>query len=489
MDTFEKTLIRRTEQSVAAVKDAIVWFYAVFLFEPAENNRLIVTDLVQPKHYAMLQNAGGPKEKAALVRDAVVKLDYLSAKLEDITDGYANALRIADGNVPGNIRSALGKEIDQFHRRVKASLYRTMQDCFNRRSTAYETANRVSETYAAELVRLNLQAKACYSKAAWYRIAEICADGREDIGFRWKLTPSEGTCELCAARKDRVFSLSELQNIDALPPGHPNCRCELIPTVIGTSETELWYDPLLRIPSDAGKLIHLFRAAQLERFTKAIRENDVRAGLDWLTLGTIEGLFGSLSANASAMLAEPSFYTIGNWATMGFFDLARDTFQPDEPLSLEHWLNSLALASIIAANYQAYRKSLEQTFKVYKTRVQDSNLIDKVLERGYKISREKVISIMQLEDGRIIWLEEGGLKHILERHASQFTDINIATSDIPSVIMQALQVGDYVNMQGTREIYRIFYKGKERYIAISVSNNGYIVGANPRVKNNKILKP
>ncbi len=207
MDTFEKTLMRRTDQSVAAVKDAIVWFYAIFLFEPAENNRLIVTDLIQPKHYAMLRNANGPKEKAALARDAVVKLGYLSAKLEDITDGYANAFRIADTNVPRNIRSALGKEIDQFDRRVKASLYRTMQDCFNRRNTAYETANKVSETYAAELVRLNLQAKAYYSKAAWYRIAEICADGREDIGFRWKLTPSEGTCELCAAQRDKVFTL------------------------------------------------------------------------------------------------------------------------------------------------------------------------------------------------------------------------------------------------------------------------------------------
>ncbi len=217
----------------------------------------------------------------------------------------------------------------------------------------------------------------------------------------------------------------------------------------------------------------------------------MRAGLDWLTLGSIEGLFGSLSANASAMLAEPSFYTIGNWATLGFFDLVHDTFQPDEPLSLEHWLNSLALASTIAANYQAYRKSLDQTFKVYKTRVQDSNLIDKVLERGDKISREKVISIMQLEDGRIIWLEEGrigdgtpknggaGLLHILDRHEQEFLNLGIPAENIPDYLMQALQNGTQVGMQRTREVYHFFYNGKENWVAINVGSNGFIVGANP----------
>ena len=37
-----------------------------------------------------------------------------------------------------------------------------------------------------------------------------------------------------------------------------------------------------------------------------------------------------------------------------------------------------------------------------------------------------------------------------------------------------------VGMQGTREIYESTYKGVTRRVAITVSDNGFIIGANPK---------
>ncbi|OPH47378.1 hypothetical protein BC351_40195 [Paenibacillus ferrarius] len=44
------------------------------------------------------------------------------------------------------------------------------------------------------------------------------------------------------------------------------------------------------------------------------------------------------------MLEDPSWYNIGNWATMGTFVSFNGALNPAEPLSLEHWADSAATA-------------------------------------------------------------------------------------------------------------------------------------------------
>ena len=65
--------------------------------------------------------------------------------------------------------------------------------------------------------------------------------------------------------------------------------------------------------------------------------------LNYLLLGVPGSAEDGLKARADAMMKAPNWYTIGNWLTMGLFDLVKGTFFPDESLSLEHWLNSFSV--------------------------------------------------------------------------------------------------------------------------------------------------
>lgn len=113
-----------------------------------------------------------------------------------------------------------------------------------------------------------------------------------------------------------------------------------------------WYDALLRIPSDAKALLNGFAAAQQER----IGRGTLGGFLDWLTMGTVSGLYEGLKTRTDAMTKEPSLYNIVNWLTLGTADMVKGAFSPDEPLSLEHWLNSLGVASIAVSAYELAQK-------------------------------------------------------------------------------------------------------------------------------------
>ena len=113
-----------------------------------------------------------------------------------------------------------------------------------------------------------------------------------------------------------------------------------------------WYDALLRIPSDAKALLNGFAAAQQER----IGRGTLGGFLDWLTMGAVSGLYEGLKTRTDAMTKDPSLYHIVNWLTLGNADMVKGAFSPDEPLSLEHWLNSLGVASIAVGAYELAQK-------------------------------------------------------------------------------------------------------------------------------------
>ena len=74
-----------------------------------------------------------------------------------------------------------------------------------------------------------------------------------------------------------------------------------------------------------------------------------------------------------------------------------------------------------------------------------------------------------------------GLQHILN-HKGEFISKGINESDIPNFIMHALKENKVVGYQGSgtgRPIYEIRYNGKNQKVAITVGDNGYVVGANP----------
>ena len=46
-----------------------------------------------------------------------------------------------------------------------------------------------------------------------------------------------------------------------------------------------------------------------------------------------------------AMLEDPSLYNIGNWLTCGSFDTIKGAIAPEQPLSLQHWIDSAIVVS------------------------------------------------------------------------------------------------------------------------------------------------
>lgn len=114
-------------------------------------------------------------------------------------------------------------------------------------------------------------------------------------------------------------------------------------------------------------------------------------------------------------------------------------------------------------------------------------LIHETLAKGKKISSDKVVLIAREPSGKIVWLETGndrsGLKHIIDKHGHQFNGQGISNDDIPNFVLEALHQGNVVGTQGKRNprtVYEFIYRGKKYRIAIQVSENGYIVSANPR---------
>jgi len=114
-------------------------------------------------------------------------------------------------------------------------------------------------------------------------------------------------------------------------------------------------------------------------------------------------------------------------------------------------------------------------------------LLAELAQLNMKHTPEKIVKIAKQANGKIVFLEEGnsnaGLQHILEEHSLEFADQGIQQNQIPDLIIKALTKGKAVGYQGkkqTRIIYEVNFNRKTHYIALTVSDNGYIVGANPR---------
>jgi hypothetical protein len=112
--------------------------------------------------------------------------------------------------------------------------------------------------------------------------------------------------------------------------------------------------------------------------------------------------------------------------------------------------------------------------------------LDALAANGVKFTSENVVSTGRTPSGQIVFLETGnataGLQHIVDEHASDFANIGVAQSDIPSVVMQAVTGGNIVGYQGSgtgRPIYQVTINGQPQRIAVTVGSNGFIVGANP----------
>jgi hypothetical protein len=128
------------------------------------------------------------------------------------------------------------------------------------------------------------------------------------------------------------------------------------------------------------------------------------------------------------------------------------------------------------------------------TRLINPALIAEVRRQGHKITLERVVRIGRDRQQRVVWLEEGneraGLQHILgPKRVAQFEDAGVAKEDITDVVFTAATERKPIGVTGKdRNVYVTTYHGRTLRVAVTVSNNGYIVSANP-VSTKRKLKP
>ncbi len=122
-----------------------------------------------------------------------------------------------------------------------------------------------------------------------------------------------------------------------------------------------------------------------------------------------------------------------------------------------------------------------------ESRTPQESLVAEAQRLGLRISPDKVLGIAKNADGKIIWIETGtsgiggsGLAHIIEEHGEQFSKKGISNADLPDYLLQAATTGVVVGTQGSRPIFEFTFNGIRHRVAITVSRNGYIVGANPK---------
>jgi len=126
----------------------------------------------------------------------------------------------------------------------------------------------------------------------------------------------------------------------------------------------------------------------------------------------------------------------------------------------------------------------------FQSKVEKLTLIAELQKLGIKNTPEKILSIAKDKYGKIIFIEIGdsdsGLQHILENHELQFAKMGMNKEQIPLAIITAILNDNIVGYQSVnRPIYEFIFEGKIQRIAVTVSQNGYIVCANPRSIKNK----
>lgn len=120
-----------------------------------------------------------------------------------------------------------------------------------------------------------------------------------------------------------------------------------------------------------------------------------------------------------------------------------------------------------------------------RANLKPSNLLDELERSGVKYNPDEVLAVTKTSSGKLVWLEKGspkaGLEHVMS-HAIDFASKGIKSYEIPDLLMKALSKGEVVGYQGRgtgRPIYEVVFNGQKQRIAITVGNNGFIVGANP----------
>ena len=112
--------------------------------------------------------------------------------------------------------------------------------------------------------------------------------------------------------------------------------------------------------------------------------------------------------------------------------------------------------------------------------------MQELADSGVKYNPDDVVMVTKNSNGKTVWLERGndsaGFEHIMKEHGKEFLNKGLKLDKIAHYIATAIREGEIVGYQGRgtgRPIYEFWYNGTKQRVAITIGDNGFIVGANP----------
>ena len=108
-------------------------------------------------------------------------------------------------------------------------------------------------------------------------------------------------------------------------------------------------------------------------------------------------------------------------------------------------------------------------------------ILSEMKKEGIKFSKDKIVFVAKLENGNKIFLESGGVEHIMNRHGKQFEQTfgTKAKEAITNVLCETISKGKLVS-SNYREINGVTYYSNKYYyngkycVVYGISENGYI---------------
>lgn len=364
MQAIKDITLQLSAETERQLTDRIAWFYLRHLNDADAKPAAALNQLLTRGERAELPEAQGTKEKEARSGPCTRKA-LLEAQLYDTISSYTKQFEMRDDGIPQSLRRQMNGRLSSFNEQAARKLAENAMNCIRQGGSAAQTVQEMLTVFDKAVKRFAGDVDTAYTQASWYcLIKEYENEGHHR--FRYVVEEKKGLCDACLRQSDQTYTLAELLKQNLLPPLHPNCRCALVPDdelpaaddrdAGGFASRRMraegkWYDALLRIPADAKKLVSGVMAAQQER----LHRGTLAGFADWFTLGIVSGAWNGMNERFAALTDDPSLYTALDWATMGSAGMVKRAVAPEEPLSLEHWLNALGVASLALGAYQMAR--------------------------------------------------------------------------------------------------------------------------------------
>jgi len=118
--------------------------------------------------------------------------------------------------------------------------------------------------------------------------------------------------------------------------------------------------------------------------------------------------------------------------------------------------------------------------------------VAEVQRHGHKITAERVVRIGRDRIQKIVWLEDGlphaGVGHILNpKRVAEFRAAGVDEVDIVDLVFAAATTGTPIGVSGRdRVVFALDYRGQPRRVAVTVADNGFIVGGKPISMHRKV---